>query len=121
MSAGVRIEELDHGGRLATEDGAHSTRPRILAESYAEFMKLPPKSAAMETIRAGLVELLNDPGITDRARLRQLEQLSEEIRLHLRPALQAPGTAITARRSATDMRLVLSPPKYLDSHTKGSY
>jgi hypothetical protein len=42
-------------------------------------MKLPPKSAAMKTIRAGLVELLNDPGITDRARLRPLEQLSEEI------------------------------------------
>jgi hypothetical protein len=39
----------------------------------------PPKSAAMKTIRAGLIELLNDPGITDRARLRQLEQLSEEI------------------------------------------
>jgi hypothetical protein len=31
-------------------------------------MKPPPKSAAMKTI-AGLVELLNDPGITDRARL----------------------------------------------------
>ena len=33
----------------------------------------------METIRAGLVELLNDPGITDRARLSQLEHLNEEI------------------------------------------
>jgi hypothetical protein len=39
----------------------------------------PRKPAAMETIRAGLVELLNDPGITDRARLCQLAQLSEEI------------------------------------------
>jgi hypothetical protein len=33
----------------------------------------------METIRAGLVELLNDSGLTDRARLRQLVQLSAEI------------------------------------------
>jgi hypothetical protein len=42
-------------------------------------MHPPPKSAAMETIRAGLIELLNDQGITDCARLSQLEQLSEEI------------------------------------------
>jgi hypothetical protein len=42
-------------------------------------MKPPQKSAAMKTIRTGLVELLNYPGITARARLRQLEQLSEEI------------------------------------------
>jgi hypothetical protein len=42
-------------------------------------MKPPSKSAAMETIRAGFIELLNDPGVTDRARLRQLEQLSEEV------------------------------------------
>jgi hypothetical protein len=39
-------------------------------------MKPPPEAAAMETIRAGLIELLNDP---HRSRLRQLEQLSEEI------------------------------------------
>jgi hypothetical protein len=57
-------------------------------------MNPPPKSAAMETIRAGLVELLIDPGITDRARLRQLEQLSEEIEgfiFDLRSMLPEPG------------------------------
>jgi hypothetical protein len=29
-------------------------------------MKPPAKSAAMKTIRAGLIDLLNDPGITDK-------------------------------------------------------
>ena len=58
---------------------AHITPSRMSSpKGYAGFMP-PPKSVAMEIIRAGLVELVNDPGITDRARLRQLEQLSEEI------------------------------------------
>jgi hypothetical protein len=40
--------------------------PLVLAGRYAEFMP-PPKSAATGTIRAGLIELLNDPGITETA------------------------------------------------------
>jgi hypothetical protein len=80
MSAGVRSEAQDYAGGPAAEGVAHHyAAPHVLAESYAGFMHPPPKPAAMETIRAGLAELLIDPGITDRARLRQLEQLSEEI------------------------------------------
>ena len=81
-----------HLSRGPSNAGASITPPRTFAGSYAEFMKPPPKSA-METIRAGLVELLNDPGITDRARLRQLEQLSEEVEgfiLDLRVRLPEP-------------------------------
>jgi hypothetical protein len=42
-------------------------------------MKPPSKPAAMESIRTSLLELLNDPNLTDRARLRQLDQLNEKI------------------------------------------
>jgi hypothetical protein len=46
---------------------------------FAELIKPPSKPTAIESIRAGLLDLLNDPDLTDRTRLRQLEQLREEI------------------------------------------
>ena len=49
--------------------------PHVLAGSYAETHE----SAAMKTIRAGVVELLNDRGITARARLRPLGKLTDEV------------------------------------------
>jgi hypothetical protein len=42
-------------------------------------MSPPPKPAALETIHSGLTDLMNDPAIIDRTRLRRLEQLAEEI------------------------------------------
>jgi hypothetical protein len=54
----------------------------------------------MEPIRAGLIDLLHDPGITDPVRLRRLEQLSDEIEgliLDLRARLPEPRSRLGER------------------------
>jgi hypothetical protein len=53
--------------------------PHVPAEGYPEYMRPSPKTGAVEAIRAGLIDLLNDPNLTTAPRLRQLQQPSEEI------------------------------------------